>query len=50
MGCIRLGIGENGIYRSMRKLEWHISNFGFYNDIFSSCGSYSGIDSINPTK
>jgi hypothetical protein len=48
MGYIRLGIGENGIDRSMRKLEWHISNFDFCNGIFSSCESCNDIDPINP--
>jgi hypothetical protein len=32
----------------MRKLEWHFSNIGFCNGIFSSGENSSGMDPINP--
>jgi hypothetical protein len=41
-------IEENGMDRSIRKLEWHISKFSFCNGISLTHESYSGIDPINP--
>jgi hypothetical protein len=46
--CIWIGIGRNGIARGMRKLEWHISKFGFCNGISSTSENYNGINPINP--
>jgi hypothetical protein len=48
MGCVALGIGENGTSRGMLNLEWHISKFEFCNGISLSYGSCNGIDPINP--
>jgi hypothetical protein len=42
------GIERNGITRGMRKLEWHISKFGFCNGISLNGESCNGINPINP--
>ena len=46
--CLWTGIGRNGIVRGMRKLEWHIYEFGFCNGIPTTCENCNGINPIDP--
>lgn len=41
------GIGQNGMVRGIRKLEWHFSKSNFCNVISPTGENYNGIDTIN---
>jgi hypothetical protein len=50
IGCICFDSDHNDIDRSMKKLEWNISKFCFYNSIFPKCESCNDIYPINLIK